>query len=315
MKKTEEERIIGRYEGQERGPLLICFGAMHGNEPAGVKAIELVLKMLEVEPIKNPEFQYKGKFVGIIGNLKAYYKSQRFLNKDLNRIFKSDHIQKIKSLKGELLDNEDKELLDLLNVIDDEIKNYNPEKLIVLDLHTTSSFGGIFTICQENEEIINMATSLHAPVVKGFLKGIQGTTLHYFTEENMKIDTAAITFESGQHEEGLSVNRAIAGIICCMREIKSVLPSDVENIHEELLIKYSETLPKLTSLIEHHAITDEDKFVMNPGYKNFQIIKKGEVLASDKTGPIKAKNDGRILMPLYQKKGEDGFFIVKDVTQ
>ena len=33
------KRIIGRYEGNEPGPLFLCIGAMHGNEPAGVQAI------------------------------------------------------------------------------------------------------------------------------------------------------------------------------------------------------------------------------------------------------------------------------------
>ena len=314
MNRNIENRIIGKYEGSERGPLLICFGAMHGNEPAGVRAIELVLKMLDVEPIKNPEFNYKGKMVGIIGNLAAYNASQRFLVKDLNRQFSKERYQEIKNLPTDDLDSEDKELIALLDLVHQEIEAYKPDKLIILDLHTTSSFGGIFTICQETPEIIEMATALHAPVVTGFLDGIKGTTLHYFTESNTGVDTATITFESGQHQEALSVNRAIAGIICCMREIQSVKKEDVENLHEEILITYSETLPKLTSLVEFHPITEKDEFQMNPGFKNFQAVDEGQIIAKDKNGPIKTKNAGRILMPLYQKKGEDGFFIVKDTN-
>ena len=52
---------------------------------------------------------------------------------------------------------------------------------------------------------------------------------------------------------------------------------------------------------------------MNPGYSNFQKIKEGEVLAKDKHGEIVSHTDGMILMPLYQKKGEDGFFIIREV--
>lgn len=314
MNKQIDNRVLGRYDGSEKGPLLICLGAMHGNEPAGVRAIELVLKMLDVEPIKNPEFKFKGRFFGLIGNLAAYNLGQRFLKKDLNRQFSKSHYEKIKHLPKDKLDEEDKELIALIEIINKEVKDYQPEKLIVLDLHTTSSFGGIFTICQETPEIIQMATALHAPVVTGFLDGIKGTTLHYFTEQNTGVETAAITFESGQHEEALSVNRAIAGIICCMREIQAVNKEDVENLHEEILISYSKTLPKLTSLVEHHAITEEDNFIMNPGYKNFQKVHADEVIAKDKNGTIKTKKAGRILMPLYQKKGEDGYFIVKDVV-
>ena len=52
---------------------------------------------------------------------------------------------------------------------------------------------------------------------------------------------------------------------------------------------------------------------MKPGYKNFQKISKGEVLAEDRNGHIVSQYNGRILMPLYQKQGEEGFFIIKEI--
>ena len=85
--KNPNKRLIGTYEGKEGGPLFICLGAMHGNEPAGVKAIEMVLKMLEVEPIRNADFVYRGVMIGLIGNKKAYAEGKRFVDKDLNRSF------------------------------------------------------------------------------------------------------------------------------------------------------------------------------------------------------------------------------------
>jgi len=59
MEDSQSKRIIGRYDGAERGPLLICTGGIHGNELAGVHALTLMLKMLEVEPITNESFSYK----------------------------------------------------------------------------------------------------------------------------------------------------------------------------------------------------------------------------------------------------------------
>ena len=69
----------------------------------------------------------------------------------------------------------------------------------------------------------------------------------------------------------------------------------------------------MSELLYVHPIAADDDFVMHPGFKNFQPIAKGELLASDKNGEIKAKQDGRILMPLYQKQGEDGFFLIQTV--
>jgi succinylglutamate desuccinylase len=51
---------------------------------------------------------------------------------------------------------------------------------------------------------------------------------------------------------------------------------------------------------------------MQPGYKNFQPIKKGELLAQQNGKPIYSEWDAYIFMPLYQKQGNDGFFVVTE---
>mgnify|MGYP002624179510 FL=1 len=91
------DRIIGRYTGHEKGPLIICFGGMHGNEPAGIQALDIMFKMLEVEPITNPDFYFRGRLLGIRGNLKAIKKGLRFLEKDLKRQWTDENIHRIKN--------------------------------------------------------------------------------------------------------------------------------------------------------------------------------------------------------------------------
>ena len=307
------DRIIGMYKGHQPGPLFICFGATHGNEPAGIKAIQLVLKMLEVEPIRHPEFEYAGNFVGLIGNLNAYRQGKRFIDKDLNRNFSLGRINQLKKGLIEDATSEDKELLDIDDTVRMLIERYEHSEVVLLDLHTTSSYGGIFTICRDREDDIKFGMAMHAPIVLGMLEGLKGTTLHYFTTENMGVKTTPITFESGQHEEDLSVPRAVAAIINCMKEMGSVAPNLVENHHEKILIRYSADLPKVTRLIERYAITEEDGFVMNPGYTNFQKVSQGEQVAADKNGEVTISEEGRLLMPLYQQQGEEGFFLVKDI--
>ncbi len=305
------DRVIGRFEGAEKGPLLIVFGAMHGNEPAGVNAMKLMFKMLEVEPITNPSFVFKGKLVGLIGNLAAFKLGTRFIEKDLNRQFTSENINRVKSIPAVELQAEDLELKELIAQVDKEISAYDYTRLVFLDLHTTTAFGGIFTITAEDEESERIGVALHAPVVKGLLKGISGTTLHYFTAKNFNTEISAVTFESGQHNEDLSVNRAIAAITNCLRTLECIKPEHVENRHDSLLNEFSKDLPKIAELITVHPIKEGDDFVMMPGYKNFQTIKKGELLAKDNNGEIRASDSGLILMPLYQKKGEDGFFLIR----
>ena len=50
---------------------------------------------------------------------------------------------------------------------------------------------------------------------------------------------------------------------------------------------------------------------MQPGYTNFQLIKKGELLAKSNGEQVFAKYSSRIFMPLYQSQGNDGFFGIR----
>jgi succinylglutamate desuccinylase len=53
---------------------------------------------------------------------------------------------------------------------------------------------------------------------------------------------------------------------------------------------------------------------MIKGFTNFQIIQEGQLLAKDKNGSIFSPMSGYLLMPLYQAKGEDGFFIAEELV-
>jgi len=145
------KRIIGSYTGAKKGPLLIAFGGMHGNEPAGIQAIELMIKMIEVEPITNSDFEFKGRFLGIRGNIKALKKGKRYIKRDMNRLWLPETFEKIK--RGEKLGPEEEEIKVVWELIQSEIKSYQPQKVVFIDLHTTTAFGGIFSIPAQNKAI------------------------------------------------------------------------------------------------------------------------------------------------------------------
>ena len=310
MKKP---RIIGEYTGEEKGPMVVIFGNMHGNEPAGSRAIDLMIKMIEVEPITNPRFKFKGKILGLTGNLKATQQNIRFIDTDLNRCWKSETIKNIKNSGFASLNSEEKEIKETLDLLQSKIEEYKPEKVFYLDLHTTSSTGGIFTIVPDIKESVEVALKLNAPVILGLMKGVKGTSTEFFSSNFMGIPSISLTFESGNHSDILSVNRAIAFMTNLMTIIGNFDAEHVENRHNQLLKEFSDGLPKLSRLLYKHGIEPSDKFIMKSGYKNFQKIEKNEILAYDKNGAIKAPYGGRILMPLYQKMGEDGFFIIEEI--
>ncbi len=308
------ERIIGRYDEGREGPLVICFGGMHGNEKAGVRAIDLMVKMLEVEHITNEKFVFKGRFLGVVGHLEASKLDMRYLAKDLNRQWLTEKITWLGKQDRGTLKEEDLEMYDLEVLITNEITTYKPKRTVILDLHTTSADGGIYTIVPDHPLAIQFALGIKAPVVLGFLEGLKGTTLHYFTSDNFPGETTSICFEAGQHADPMSVNRAFAAITNCLRFVGCVEAEHIEDRHTRILEAYSQTLPKLTKLVFRYGIDPEEGFKMLPGFKNFQRITKGQVLANNKWGDIESPQDGYILMPLYQTQGEDGFFIVEDTV-
>ena len=310
---VQQDRIIDSYQGKERGPLLLVLGGIHGNEPAGIQALQELFAMLKKEPQKNPRFSFHGRLVGIRGNLRAIEKNQRFIDKDLNRQWTSGNINRVTSNPITSLDSEDQELRELIDCITTEVTNYQPEEIILLDLHTTTAYGGIFTVVSDDHRSISIGLAMHAPVIKGLLKGISGTSLHYFNTKNFGISTTALCFESGQHNEPMAITRAVSALVSFLRATGAVKPEDFEHRDDFLQKNQAKNLPAMTELITVHPIKQEDNFIMQPGFTNFKKIKKGTLLATDINGNILAPCDGMILMPLYQPQGDDGFFIIKEV--
>lgn len=305
------DRLIGRYEGSAPGPLVICIGAIHGNEPTGVLALREVFRLLSIEPEHNPGFEFHGQLLGFIGNLAALNAGKRFIVKDLNRMLTGENYEQSKQFHHDQLDSEDRECVELIDSMRKEIDHYRPSYTLIIDLHTTTADGGIFTIASEDEETRQLASGLFAPVILGIAENLRGTTIDFFHKPEER--QFCIVFEAGRHDDPDSVHRCVAAVINCLRNIGSVKKEDVHHRHAHLLMQKSAGLPKLTRLIYHYKIPPGEKFVMKPGYENFRKISKGEVLAENQSGPILSPYDGLILMPKYQSQGDDGFFIIENL--
>lgn len=295
---------------------MIAFGAVHGNEHAGVRALEEVFDMLTAEFESNPGFIFNGTLVGVLGNIQAYRAHLRFLEKDLNREWIPDNIRRIQHIPRNELVAEDLEIAELIDTIHTEIVALKPDTLVLLDLHTTSADGGVFCIPTDDAASLRLAKGLHAPVILDLFEGIEGTLLRFATDGHFEISglpkrCIGAAFEAGSHNDPLSVSRSISAIMNCLRASGCIEPDDLIGRNDVVLDQYSARLPKVTRLRHVHHIRPGDAFVMRPGYLNFQPVKKGEHLADDVAGPVLAPDDGMILMPLYQAKGSDGFFIVE----
>jgi succinylglutamate desuccinylase len=304
----ETTRTIGRIDGSEDGPTIIIFAGIHGNEPAGIEALEKLFSNLE-----DQEKYFKGKVVGVRANERALLEGVRFVDEDMNRIWFPSIIDKIKRTPSESLkSSERKEIKELLGILKREIPDESETEhpVIFVDVHSFSAQGEMFAITARKQNHIDLLTSMHVPMIFGIEEALRGTTLQYFQE------TGYITFalEGGNHQNKLTVANNTAALMLLVAAAGNLSPEQIPDYEEyqRHLMQQNNKLPSSVEFVYQHIIEEGDDFKMRPGYTNFQPIKKGEWLANDVNGQIRAQCDGFILMPLYQKQGDDGFFIVRE---
>ncbi len=302
---TVIRREIGTYGGQSAGPLLIVFGGIHGNEPAGVYALERVLQRLE-----STKAPFKGTLVGLAGNVGALRRGKRYLQSDLNRMWLPARVEQLRSRNPSTFSVEEAEQHSLLTRIDSLLANASGP-VTVLDLHTTSSDGAPFAIISDTLINRHLAGQLGVPIILGLEESIEGTILNYINESGH----AAIGFEAGQHAAPSSIQNHEAAIwltLIAMGCLASENAPDLSALRSGLR-EASRGLPAFFELRYRHGIGPVDGFSMRPGFSNFHPVRKKEPLANDRNGIVSSPESGFLFMPLYQSLGEDGFFLIREV--
>jgi len=296
-------RIIGELGGNDKGPLIILIGGLHGNELKGIKAIERVFKK-----IADDKLEIRGRIIGLKGNKKAIEKKVRYIDYDLNRCWTDEHIQHLSN--SHLIFSEDEEVLELNDIFED-LSSFKATKRVCVDLHTTSSDNGNFIVVPEVTSDDPVINALKLPLILDLEKHIKGTLLKYLTRK----DYLAFAFEGGLIGSEVAVELHTAGIWEILLASGAVSPKQINGIMQigTLLQTFAAELPHKLRVRHHYWITEEDNFRMKPGYLNFQKVKAGEVIAEDRNGPIMIPMDGLIFMPLYQRSGNDGFFVVEEI--
>ena len=296
-------RIIGTYSSGIPGPLLFVIGGIHGNEPAGVSALRRVFDTLDEI---NPEI--KGTLIGVRGNVKALVARKRFLDRDLNRLWSDAHVAEAEAKSPEERAEEENELLELMKLVEQHMDGSHPREILV-DLHTTSAPGGLFTIINTSAANRQLASALHAPIIFGLTHALACTT-NVFAEAR---DMEMIAFESGQHDDPAAVDNHEAAIWLLMEKAGCLQGTTIpgfEEFHKRLIVA-SKDIPRYLEVVHRHEIVPEDAFKMHPGFSNFHKVYQDEPLARDARGEVLCPHSGLMLMPLYQPQGEEGFFVVR----
>jgi len=304
-------RVLGVLpaRGEARGTLLFVVGGIHGNEPAGVRAIRAVFGEIERRGLS-----VAGRVVGLVGNARALAQGKRYLATDLNRLWTEQRLAALHASSEPLRDPEALEQGALLAAFEEHLQG-DWERVILLDLHSTSAGGAPFTIISDTLQNRPLAFALPVPVLLGLEERIEGTLLSWFAD----LGHVALCLEGGQNELTSTLDHHVAALWLTLVGAGCLRAADVPDLaeHRARLENSAGDLPAVVELRYRYGIPQGARFEMKPGFENFQPVRRGDVLARVDAGSgereVPSPLDGRLLMPRYQTLGDDGFFLGLEV--
>lgn len=301
-----EGREIGRLVGAAPGPTLIAVAGIHGNEPAGLAAARRVLARLREDGVA-----LRGELVVLAGNVGALRRGVRFAAKDLNRQWSEARVAALRAAGWSPVDAEDGEQVELLGAIESAIGRARGP-VTLADLHTSSASGVPFVLFGDTLAQRRFVGAFPLPVIIGLEEQVDGALTEYWTRRGC----VTFTVEGGQHDDPASVDSLAAVLWLSLAEaglVDGAARPEVADGYARLDALRGD-LPRVLEVVSRRAITADDAFVMEPGFRNIARAAVGQLLARDRRGPIVAPHDGVVILPLYQGLGSDGYFWGREVS-
>lgn len=299
--------VIARIRGSEPGPTLIIVGSIHGNEPAGTRAALRVRGQLEaLKP------HLRGEVILLTGNRRALERNVRYLDTDLNRLWTTANIQTIKS--GSAVYPHISEVFEQREVLAELEGAFARARgeIFFVDLHTTSASGKPFATIGDTLRNRRFALNFPVTIVLGLEEQLDGTLLEYVNNQGV----ITMGLEAGQHDAPSSTDNHEAAIWIANVATGNLRRQDVTEFNKYAMLLTRAACGRRVVEVRHrHAISPADEFKMEPGFSNFQPVRRGQLLAHDRRGKITARETGLVLLPLYQGLGDDGFFLGRNVRK
>jgi len=263
---------IIELKSQNKGPTSIVLVGVHGNEICGIKALKNILPRLKV---------IKGRVLFGYGNPKAIKANKRFLEANLNRMFKED----------KLLSKNDKKSYEYSRA--QFLKKYLKQADILLDIHASFTPNSrSFAICEPKARRIAKYLPVNL-VVSGFNRLEPGGTDYYMSS----IGKTGICVECGYLGDTKSVNVAEKSILAFL--------GARGNIEKKVV-------PRKQSYMQMYYLytTKTNNFVLSESFNDFEKVSKGQVIGIDGGKKVVAKKDGIILFARNRKQVGDEAFLV-----
>ena len=183
--------------------------------------------------------------------------------------------------------------------------------LHLADLHTTSAPGIPFVLFGDTIAQREFVSVLPIPIILGLEEQVDGVLSAYWSRHG------CLTFgvEGGQHDDPVTID-SLEAVLWLALSKAGLLEGDLPELARAaaLLETQRAGLPRVLEVLSRRAISPADEFQMEPGFRNLDYARKGQLLARDKSGEVRAPHDGLVIMPLYQGQGADGYFWGREVS-
>jgi predicted deacylase len=273
------------FESAVPGPHVMISALVHGNEPAGMWAVTRLL-----DEGARPA---RGRLSLVLANFGAYERlgphtlaTTRFLDRDLNRLWRDDWIDRDRTSREAA---RARELRPLVRTVD-----------LLLDLHTTWFTPRPFWVLPDLPKARALCERIAVPGLWQLLPPPRAEGLHlidyggFLDPYSPKV---ALTLECGRHFEARSAETAYAAArrFLAVTGVADDSP-DAESSSPE---RYVIVGPQPAST---------DDLVLTVSYDGFVPVRAGELVAFDGEAPVHALADGVILPPRpYPRAGETAF--------
>lgn len=313
---TDVSRRIGTYTGVESGPTIIATAAVHGNEAAGVVALQEVFRSLETNRPPN----LRGRLVGLIGNLGAFTGPDpdvRYRTEDLNRIATPENVALVQRTPAAALQDEMLELKELLAEIEDEVAQATGP-IFHIDLHTLSSDSPPFCGVIDTGSGRELAKRLPIPVILGIGRHIEGLLVDLTAR---KYGMTSFVVEGGRHDDPGSPLRHEAALRILLAASGALPAGTLPWEHDAVGVLAAAAGAQLYRIFEiiHREAIGVDDFRIRAEVTSFMPVVRGETIVADANGrPEPAAETGQLFMPNRQKHprmGDDAYFVVRKVRE
>lgn len=314
-KQTGRQASIGRrlgsygsVLGQGGEPTVVVIAGMHGNEPSGIFAFQELL-----EELQRTQVALRGRVIGLAGNLPALQQGVRFIDRDLNRVWQTQTqadprpgIGPVWSCDSLILEARQR---DELYAEIRQILGEATGPCIFVDLHTTSSQSPPFMPFDDTLKNRDFVGRFPVPAVLGLEEFLPGTLLSYLNN----YEVVTFGYEAGQHDDPQSIvlHREM---LWCALQFAGCLPTSCRTRFAQaqaVLRTNSARWLGCYEVLYRYDLQEHDVFRMEPGFSSFQAVRAGQRLATKNAEVVLSPFSGAIFMPLYQSKGNDGFFLIR----